>query len=138
MERIILISCVSKKLPYKARAKDIYVSPLFKLNLKYAQQMMPDRIFIISAEYGLLSLETEIKPYDLTLNKMSAKDIKRWAIGVLHEIERKTDKNNDEFIFLAGERYRKYLIPAIKNYKIPLEGLSIGKQLQYLKRHTIS
>ena len=136
MKRIILISCVSKKLPHKARARDLYISPLFKLNLKYAQRLKPNKIFILSAKYGLLPLETEIKPYDLTLIKMSAKEIRKWAERVLQELERKSDLNKDEFIFLAGEKYRRYLIPSIKHYKIPLEGLSIGKQLQYLKRHT--
>lgn len=98
--------------------------------------MKPDRIFILSAKYGLLQLETEKKPYDLTLNKMSVKEIKRWAERVLMELEKEADLNKDEIIFLAGERYRRYLIPSIKHYKIPLERLSIGKQLQYLKRHT--
>lgn len=40
---------------------------------------------------------------------------------------------NDEVIFLAGEKYRKYLINQICNYKIPMKGLTIGKQLQFLK-----
>jgi hypothetical protein len=79
MKRIVLISCVSKKLSHKAMAKDLYINPLFKLNLKYARQMKPDEIFILFAKYGLLKLDTEIKPYDLTLNEMSAKEIKRWA-----------------------------------------------------------
>ena len=136
MITIFLISCVSKKLPDKAMARDLYISPLFKLNLKYAQQKKPNKIFILSAKYGLLELGTEIKPYDLTLNEMAAKEIKKWAVRVLKELDRKTDLNKDEFIFLAGERYRRYLIPSIKNFRIPLEGLSIGKQLQYLKRQT--
>lgn len=136
MKRIILISCVSKKLPHKAKAKDLYISTLFKLNLKYALQKKPDKILILSAKYELIELEKEISPYDLTLNEMSAKEMKRWAERVLQELKRKTDLNKDEFIFLAGERYRRYLIPSIKNYRIPLEGLSIGKQMQYLKRHT--
>lgn len=34
---------------------------------------------------------------------------------------------------LAGARYRKYLIPNIRSYSIPLEGLTIGRQLKYLK-----
>jgi hypothetical protein len=53
---------------------------------------------------------------------------------VLNELSRWTDLEKDEFIFLAGNKYRKYLLPHITNYKIPMEGLPIGKQLQWLTK----
>ena len=71
--------------------------------------------------------------YNKTLNKMSDNGIKEWSNNVLNKLNRVVDLDNDEITFLAGERYRKYLIPHIKNYKIPLKGLGIGKQLKYLK-----
>ena len=40
--------------------------------------------------------------------------------------------NKDEFVFLDGNNYRKYLLPSINNCKIPMLGLSIGKQLKWL------
>ena len=43
---------------------------------------------------------------------------------------------NDEFVFLAGDRYRKNLVPHMKNYSVPMKGLGIGKQLKYLKGAT--
>ena len=133
MARIILISCVSKKLPHKARAEDLYTSPLFKYTLEYAKSLRPDNIYILSAEYGLLSLDKEIVPYDKTLNKMPEKEMKKWANNVINQLENRADLQKDEIIFLAGQKYRKYLIPHIRNYKIPLERLSIGRQLKYLK-----
>jgi len=133
MKKIILISCVSKKLPYKSKAKDLYTSPLFRYNLKYAQSSNPDKIFILSAKYGLLELEQEIQPYNKTLNKTSTKEIKIWADSILNELQKVSDLNKDEFIFLAGERYRRYLIPHITHYKIPMKGLGIGRQLKWLK-----
>ena len=77
----------------------------------------------------------EIEPYDKTLNKMSSEEVKEWADSVINELKKEADIKNDEIIFLAGEKYRKYLVPHITNYKIPLKGLSIGKQLKYLKEH---
>ncbi len=133
MAKIILISCVSKKQTVKAKAKDIYISPLFKLNLAYANSLNPDKIFILSAKYGLLNLEQDIEPYNLTLNNLKDKEIKIWADKVLEQLKKETDLEKDEIIFLAGEKYRKYLIPNIKNYNIPLKGLGIGKQLNFLK-----
>ena len=44
--------------------------------LKYAKKMTPDKIFILSAKHGLLSLSQEIKPYDKTLNNMQSNEIK--------------------------------------------------------------
>lgn len=133
MAKIVLISCVSKKLPYKAKAKELYVSTLFKYNLKYAKSLNPDKIFVLSAKYGLVDLEREIEPYDKTLNDMPSKGIRKWEACVINQIKKEADPKEDEFIFLAGEKYRKYLLPHISNYQIPLEGLKIGEQLQYLK-----
>lgn len=83
MAKIILISCVSKKLMHKSKAKDLYVSPLFQKSLQYAKSLNPDKIFILSAEYGLLDLSREIEPYDKTLNKISFDEIKEWTNSVL-------------------------------------------------------
>ena len=133
MGKIVLISCVSKKFSIKSLAKDMYISPLFKYNLEYAKSLDFDNIFILSAKYGLLNLDEEIEPYNETLNSKNIKERKEWARIVLEKLKYKVDLDKDEFIFLAGEKYREFLIPYLKNYKIPLEGLGIGKQLGLLK-----
>ena len=133
MKRVVLISCVSKKLLHKSRAENLYISPLFKLNLQYAHSLKPDYIFILSAKYGLVDLKQKLSPYNQTLKSMRVDEVVNWAGKVTGQLKRKVDLAKDEIIFLAGERYRKYLIPYITRYKIPLQGLSIGKQLQYLK-----
>lgn len=135
-KRIVLISCVSKKLPRRAKARDLYVSTLFRLNLKYAEKMAPDNIYILSAKYGLVELGQEIEPYDLTLNNMNSSEIKRWAENVLEQLRKVCSIDETKFIFLAGENYRRYLLPELKHYKIPLEGLRIGEQLKKLKELT--
>ncbi|HRZ29264.1 MAG TPA: hypothetical protein P5052_00390 [Candidatus Paceibacterota bacterium] len=133
MNKIVLISCASKKLNHKAKAKDLYISPLFKLNLIFAKTFKPNKIFILSAKYGLVNLNQQIETYNKTLNTMKNNEIKVWAGKVKKQMKRKIDFNKDKIIFLAGIKYRKYLINEFKNCSIPLEGLSIGKQLQYLK-----
>ncbi|MDO9044997.1 MAG: hypothetical protein Q7U35_06795 [Methanobacteriaceae archaeon] len=133
MSKIVLISCVSQKQEKSAQAKDLYISPLFKYNFKYANMLKPDNIFILSAKYGLLTLEQEIDPYDETLNNFSALEKKLWSDKVLEQLKEVSDLKNDEFIFLAGENYRKHLLPHLNNYEIPMKGLGIGKQLGYLK-----
>ncbi len=132
MNKIVLISCVSKKRSHKSKARDLYISPLFKKNLQYALKLKPDQIFILSAKYGLVSLDEEIEPYDLTLNIMSANEVKQWAEGVVRDLARWSDLQQDEFIFLAGAKYRKYLLEHLAHVQIPFEGLTIGRQLQQL------
>ena len=133
MKKIVLISCVKKKMDRRTKAEEMYISTLFKNNLKYAKSLNPSNIFILSAEHGLLELNTEIDPYDKTLNKMCINDIKKWSELVLKKLQIFADLNFDEFIILAGIRYRKFLIPSLKNVKIPMVGLEFGKQLKWLK-----
>ena len=134
MKNIVLISCVSKKRAVKSKAPDLYISTLFKLSLQYARKLKPDAIFILSAKYGLVSLNEEIEPYNVTLNMMSAKERKEWADKVIEQLIMCADLQEDHFTILAGERYRQYLLPHLHHRDIPLEGLSIGKQLQLLKK----
>lgn len=110
------------------------ISTLFKLNLQYARKLKPDAIFILSAKHGLLTLNDEIEPYNVTLNKMGANERKAWANKVIEQLQVHADLQHDHFIILAGERYRQYLLPHLASYEIPLKGLPIGKQLQYLKK----
>ena len=133
MNKIVLISCVSKKLPYRAKARDLYTSPLFRMNLKYAEQFLPQKIFILSAKHGLVHLDEEIDPYDVTLNEMSASERKGWAARVVSQLRENADLENDHFVILAGQKYRQYLLPYLRSYEVPLEGLKIGQQLQFLK-----
>src|SRR5437867_190887 len=128
MRKIILISCVSKKLSHRAKSQDIYVSPLFQLNLEFARKLKPDAIYILSAKYGLLDLDTEIEPYDLTLNNMPSCQVQAWAQRVLEQFKDRAEPRRDHFVFLAGQKYRKFLEPHLTSYEVPMKGLTIGKQ----------
>ena len=114
----------------------MYISTLFKLNLRYAEKLNPDGVYILSAKYGLLNLEQDIDPYEQTLNNMRADEVKRWANQVIDQIKKICVIEETEFVFLAGEKYRKYLLPHLNNVQIPLKGLRIGEQLQMLKTLT--
>jgi hypothetical protein len=132
-KKVILISCVSKKLNYKTRAEDLYISPLFRYSLAYARKLNPDEIFILSAKYGLIDLDEIIEPYDETLIGKKAEEIKKWSENVIGQISGRYDLKKDKFIFLAGANYRKYILPHIVDYEIPMKGLGIGEQLSFLK-----
>jgi hypothetical protein len=117
-----------------AKARDLYSkSARFRYTLEYSESLHPDKIFILSAKYFLLDLEREVEPYDKTLNKMKTEEVKEWAGVVIAQLRKATDLKNDEFIFFAGKKYQKYLVPQIVKYKYPLEGMNRGEQMRWLK-----
>lgn len=132
---IALISCVSKKRTTKSLAKDLYTSPLFRGAYQYALKLKADKIFILSAKHGLLEENDLVEPYDETLNKKKKKEIQAWASLVIASLSQKTNLLEDEFVILAGEKYRKYLLSSLQHYTVPLKGLSIGKQLAFYKEN---
>ena len=91
MEKIVLISCVSKKLNHRAKARDIYISPLSRYSLEYAKRLDPDKIYILSALHHLLDPDQEIAPYDVTLSYINPENKKRKQnLKVLHKRKKQT------------------------------------------------
>jgi|ADurb_Total_1113_FD_contig_31_1619997_length_559_multi_2_in_0_out_0_1 hypothetical protein len=133
MAIFVLITCVRKKLSYKAKAIDMYTSSFFRMNLQYAQQFSPKNIFILSAKHGLLQLDEEIEPYDMTLNRMSESEQKAWALKVVFQLEEHCNLREDHFVILASKKYRQYLVPYLKSYEVPMAGFPIWKQYQFLR-----
>ncbi|MEI8085107.1 MAG: DUF6884 domain-containing protein [Paludibacter sp.] len=135
MKKVVLIACSSRKESFSCRAEIMYQSTLYKFSLAYAKKVKADEIFILSAKYGLLELSQIIEPYDVTLNKMSNSQIQNWSIKVFESLKKKVEIDNSIFIFLAGNNYRKELVTRLNRFELPLEGLKIGEQLQYLKNN---
>ncbi|MEM3641229.1 MAG: hypothetical protein QXH37_04850 [Candidatus Bathyarchaeia archaeon] len=136
--RLSLVSCTKKKQKVKCKASEMYMpSALFKAAYQYAVKNY-DLAAILSAKYGLLMPEDEIEPYDLTLKTMSVQQRKQWAEKVFRQLKERIDLQKiSECFFHAGKEYRKYLILMLENAgvkcHVPLEGLSIGEQLQWYK-----
>ena len=133
--KIVLISCVATKRDKALPAEELYNSDLFHKTLNYGKSLNPDKMYILSAKHYLLPLKKVIKPYDVTLNNMAADERKEWANKVLDIMKyKKINLEEDEFIILAGSTYSKYLLPELKNIKLPLKGLRIGQQKSFLKK----
>lgn len=132
MAKIILISCVKLKKNYPCKACELYDSTLFKKSYEYAKKLNPDKIFILSAKYGLVEENEIISPYEKTLKDMSSYERKVWANNVILKLKQHTNPDKDEFIILAGEVYTEYILPYLKDSYEPLKGLAIGQRLQRL------
>ncbi|MCY4578106.1 MAG: hypothetical protein OXD31_03570 [Chloroflexi bacterium] len=131
---IYLVSCVSQKQPNPAAAKDLYISPWFKKARRFVDATgLP--WFVLSAKYGLSHPDRLVDPYELTLNNMPVKNRRLWADRVLVQLRPHLD-GVDIVVFMAGLRYREFLAPALRHYglkvSVPMEGLRMGQQLQWL------
>jgi hypothetical protein len=134
--RIALVGCVKSKRASASPARELYTSPLFRLLRQYAEAEA-DAWYVLSAERGLLHPDEIVAPYERTLNTMPKAERSRWAKRVGQRLL-EVLPGGSEVLFLAGVRYREQLIPLLENagfaVRVPLEGLSLGRQLQRLKR----
>lgn len=134
MKHVALIACCKGKLSYPAPARELYQGSLFKKSLAYVTSLGPDTILILSALHGVVHIDQVIEPYEVTLNTMKRNERDEWTACVLGQLRGYADLEHDRFTFLAGARYREGLVKHIKQVEVPLEGMGIGVQLQWLKR----
>lgn len=71
MKQIYLISCVKSKQAASpsCKAEEMYTSPLYRASLSHALNWADNKyeqVFILSAKYGLLSLDENIDYYEKT------------------------------------------------------------------------
>jgi cytoplasmic iron level regulating protein YaaA (DUF328/UPF0246 family) len=145
MKTIVLVSCVSRKRDKKSKARELYFGPLFENSMAYAQSLGADEIYILSALYGLLRLEDEISPYDVTmayvppdkrkpgLKILSKPEKKEWGERVCTALSNHANLASDKFILLAGAEYAKPLRGRLILLEEPLRGLQQGRRVARLK-----
>lgn len=135
---IYLVSCVSKKQEQPCIAQDLYISSWFQKARRYVGES-GCRWFILSAQYGLVAPDRVIAPYERTLNTMPVEDRRTWAERVYEQLIA-TVPELSHVVFLAGARYREFLVGPLADNNIavsvPMEGLKIGKQLSWLDSHS--
>jgi hypothetical protein len=132
-----LVSCVGQKHPSPMEARDLYCSAWFTKARRYVEYTRRPW-FILSAEYGLVSPDSEIAPYDRTLQNMGVVTRKQWAQKVARQMDERFPHCR-QLVVLAGARYREFLMPYLRSRAdrvvVPLEGLRIGEQLSWLAAH---
>ena len=132
--KVALISCSARKKTVSCVASEMYApSPLFSLSYEYAKQFA-DRIFILSAKYGLLEEDTHIETYNLNLADLSSKERRSWAQKVVLQLREKCEVEGDKFTILAGEKYYENLLPSLPKNSLPLEHVPFGSRTNALKQ----
>ena len=132
--KIALIGCVKQKDNKPQKARELYISPLFVKSLEYAEKINVDKIYVLSAKYGLVPIDKVIEPYEKTLNNMNKNERVEWANEVLSELSKVSDIMKDEYYILAGKNYYENIVTKLKNVKIVMEGLQLGQRLQFLNK----
>ncbi len=134
-KKIVFVSCVKTKNAGLLKAEDKYNSPLFNKQLEYAKTLTEKQnIYILSAKYGLITLDTIIDDYNLTLNNFSEKEKKVWSYNVIKKAKSFNISKEDKIIFLCGVNYSKYLKKYFLNNEDPTKGLSLGNKLKWYNK----
>ena len=128
---IVFLSCTKTKRNVTCKARDMYTSDLFVKSLAYAESLHPDKIYILSAKYGLLRLDQIIDPYEQTLAGAKGGTCKQWAVMVYKQMLKEGINFSEDALFLCGENYRKYLMTKFPNGEAPLKNLGIGMQKKF-------
>jgi cytoplasmic iron level regulating protein YaaA (DUF328/UPF0246 family) len=135
-----LVSCTKRKQNHRCKASEMYsASDLFSKAYAYCSKNY-DQVAILSAKYGLLLPDDEIKPYDLTLNKMRVSEVRNWSEKVFNQMQKRLDLKEINVVFFhAGVKYRKFIVPKLEafriEYRVPLKNLGIGKQLSWYNKN---
>ena len=139
-ERVGLVGCVKRKLETPAKAKDLYISALFRGRRGFVEASC-DSWWILSAKHGLVDPEEVLAPYDLTLKSMGRAERREWAARTLAELVAIVRPQMGDVIeFHAGADYREYgLRTGLEamgcQIEIPTEHLTMGQQRGFYKNH---
>ena len=95
MRKLAIITCKSKKKDYKCSVAEMYSdSPHYKFQTPFIKEYYDD-YKILSLKYGILDLEEEIEPYNITLTKgsmikktptLTSKSLRNWATKTKKQI----------------------------------------------------
>lgn len=149
--KIGLVACAAQKRKSASPAGLLYTSDLFRKSREYVLKHT-HAWYVLSAAHGVVHPATILEPYNTTLNTMSQFEVRKWAgrttqmlSALIKQITANTQQNQPqiELVLLTGERYASFcsqfrlMHPDVIITK-PLQGLPIGKRLQYLKRANAS
>jgi hypothetical protein len=136
---VILLGCVKGKLGHPARAKDLYVSTLWRGRRAYAEASA-NGWMILSAKHGLVDPERTIAPYDVAMSQLDGDARRRWGERVVRALtERYGSLIGMTFEVHAGDAYCLAIAPLLAELGAtlsrPLAGLGMGRQLGWYRTH---
>ncbi len=127
--RTVIVGCSATKFPgidFPVQAGLLYTGSFFQLCHAAAAYLTPlDRILVLSARYGLVSLDQTIEPYDLKLGQPGSIT----ADQVRAQAARRGLLDGEEIVVLAGGAYAEIARGVWPHAHFPLGGCrGIGEQ----------
>ena len=131
---LYLVACVKRKTSTPMPARDLYASPWFR-KARACVERTGRPWAILSAKHGLVWPTDTVAPYEKTLQIMSSPQRRQWADAVMDSLAPHL-AGVRTITMLAGNKYRQLLMRELQRRGIevlvPMEGLSQGRQLQWL------
>lgn len=139
---VALISCSSKKLDRRALARDLYTSPLFRMTVRYVEEILRVPWFVLSALHRVVHPDTPLSPYDFTMSKLSKRERELWSQRVRVELRALScwDRTGDKLVtaFAGGDYLRGLRNADDFTLSEPMAGKMIGSRLSWLKAQVTS
>src|SRR5262245_42443791 len=99
-----IVGCAKRKRGEPCAARDLYISPLFRQTLRYAETVC-DATYIASALHDLVPLDRVIAPYDRTLKVYGKRLRMAWGDRVVEKLADRHRSTKVRLIVLAGSDY---------------------------------
>jgi hypothetical protein len=126
---LVVIPCGSRKLNRPARAADMYVGSYHRACRSTADALRPDRILVLSAQYGFLDLDDVIEPYDTPHGAVGAVT----AHVLLEQATLRDSLLLDPVVALGGARHVSLVRAVWPHVRAPLAGTrGMGEQMARL------
>jgi len=98
-------------------------------------ELAAERWYILSAKHGLVSPETSLRPYDLSLEDATLREREIWGDRVFSQLKSVLSPSDLVFL-LAGDSYSQAIVKRLAGAEFrvaqPLEGMSVGGRLDWL------
>ncbi len=138
--RIGLIGCSRSQLSQPAPARELFSpSAVFRESVAYLERRA-DRVYVLSSEYGLLTLDQEIDPYDTELDRLPTSRRRAWAKEVVQALMHLHGPSLKglAFEFHAPFRYHEFLEPLLVKAgavcECPVKGMSQGQRHAFYRK----
>jgi len=138
--RVALVGCSARKLDRGAPARAFYTSALFRAAVAYAEATC-DAVRVVSAFYGVVTLDAWLEPYDRNLRAFGKRDREEWGVRTVAEVLGGFAVP-PLLVVLAGQVYADALVFGAHWHNLPrpeepLRGVKgCGARVAWLARYT--
>jgi hypothetical protein len=138
---VCLIACSKLKAAKPCRARDLYKGNLFKLSVRYAEEVLRCRWAVLSSKHGVVQPRQLIAPYRSTISNhpgatkneapgalLTEEQVREWALRTNQQLRELFP--DAHFICLLSKPYMRAL--AGLDAENPLDGMKLGPRMAWL------